>query len=736
MLTFYRHIQAVTAFFALCAVAGMVLIGLTARELTQTGLLVLTVGLAVLVAALALVSAICVRRADRALTDQLTGIAGGSGLSGPDIGGSPALKTALLDLARQQSENRRLQGGLRSLQTNVMITDADLNIVYLNPSLQTMLNGNEATIRTDIPAFQAEKLLGTDMEAFCKGPGFRRESVLQSTHAQSVRIRIGEAGFNLQITPVICQRGARLGFVVEWTDITADLRHQQEEEVRTARDFVRRERQKSIAGDNARLKSGFEAVQGQVMITDPDLNIVYVNPALKKLFRQLEADIRCGLPHFRADRLVGQNIDVFHKNPAHQRGILNRLQTCYQVNINVGPLTLDMVINPCRDEELKRVGFVVELTDITEQLAIEAEVEKIVTAAAAGDFSKRIALKGKHGFMLSLSEGLNDVLETVEIGLEDVADVLGALAKGELDRRMERASQGTFAQLKADSDLTADKLADIVGRIRLTSQHVRSAAAEIADGNADLSRRTDHQAGQLQEAASAMEQLTTTVRQNFDSADEAVALATDASSRSEIGEDTVEQAVQAMERIETSSRRISEIIGVIDEIAFQTNLLALNAAVEAARAGEAGKGFAVVAAEVRALAQRSATAARDIKGLIDVSAGEVENGVRLVNGAGQGLREMVESVRRVTSIIQDIACASREQATGLIEVNRVVNQIDQITHQNAQLVDQSAEAARKMARQAHQLTELLGYFTLGDEAPLRPSPARPAIADTSRRISG
>ena len=610
-----------------------------------------------------------------------------------------------------------------------MITDTELNIVYLNPSLQAVLRDNEATIRKDIPTFQAKKVLGSNMGAFYQGPAGQRESLSKLTQAHSVQIKTGEASFKLLINPVICAQGTRLGFAIEWTDITADLKQKQEDEILAARDFVRREKQKTVSGDNARLKSGLEAVQGQVMITDMDLTIVYANPALTKLLRQLEADIRLDLPNFRADHLVGKNIDTFHKNPAHQRGILSQLQTCHKVNINLGPLTLELVVNPCRDEDRKRVGFVLELTDITQQLAIEQEVEKVVTAAAAGNFSERIVLDGKYGFMLSLSEGLNDVLDTVETGLGDVADILGSLAKGELGRRMECACQGTFAQLKADSDLTADKLTDIVGRIRSASRHVHSAAAEIADGNGDLSRRTDHQASQLEEAASAMAQLTTTVRQNFDSADEAVSLATDASSRSEIGEGTVEQAVQAMERIETSSRRISEIIGVIDEIAFQTNLLALNAAVEAARAGDAGKGFAVVAAEVRALAQRSATAAKDIKGLIDTSAAEVENGVRLVNEAGQGLREMVESVRRVTLIIQSIASASREQATGLIEVNRVVNQIDQITHQNTALVDQSAEAARKMARQARQLTELLGYFTLGDEGEGAIALADPTMLD-------
>jgi methyl-accepting chemotaxis protein len=266
-----------------------------------------------------------------------------------------------------------------------------------------------------------------------------------------------------------------------------------------------------------------------------------------------------------------------------------------------------------------------------------------------------------------------------------------------------------------------DGLREMVASLRRTVSHVRqstdsiaTASGQIAQGNADLSSRTEQTASNLQETASSMEQLTGTVRQTADSAHTANQLASSAAQVARRGGEVVSQVVSTMDEINTSSKKIADIIGVIDGIAFQTNILALNAAVEAARAGEQGRGFAVVAGEVRSLAGRSAEAAREIKGLIGTSVDKVEAGSRLVQDAGQTMSEIVASVQRVTDIIGEITAAASEQSQGIGQVNAAVTQLDQMTQQNAALVEQSAAAAQSMREQAHTLAEVVSVFRTGE----------------------
>ncbi|KAF1040309.1 MAG: Methyl-accepting chemotaxis protein II [Herbaspirillum frisingense] len=255
-------------------------------------------------------------------------------------------------------------------------------------------------------------------------------------------------------------------------------------------------------------------------------------------------------------------------------------------------------------------------------------------------------------------------------------------------------------------------LRKIVSQVRGGTDSIANASQEIASGNLDLSSRTEQQAGSLEETASAMEELTSTVKQNADNARQADQLAASASAVAIQGGSVVGQVVETMSSINASSRRIVDIISVIDGIAFQTNILALNAAVEAARAGEQGRGFAVVATEVRSLAQRSAAAAKEIKALIDDSVHKVGAGSRLVEQAGQTMSEVVESVRRVTDVVAEISAASQEQSAGIEEVNRAIAQMDQSTQQNAALVEQAAAAARAMQEQAAGLASLVSVFHL------------------------
>jgi len=343
-----------------------------------------------------------------------------------------------------------------------------------------------------------------------------------------------------------------------------------------------------------------------------------------------------------------------------------------------------------------------------------------------------------------LTRGITRPLDTALRAARRVAD-------GDLTGVIEARSKDETGQLlQALKDMNGS-LARVVGQVRSGTDTIATASSQIAAGNQDLSSRTEEQASSLEETASSMEELTSTVKQNADNARQANQLAVSASSVAEKGGAVVAQVVDTMGSINASSKKIVDIIGVIDGIAFQTNILALNAAVEAARAGEQGRGFAVVASEVRNLAQRSAAAAKEIKTLIDDSVGKVETGAELVNQAGATMQEIVDSVKRVTDIMAEITAASAEQTDGIEQVNQAISQMDQVTQQNAALVEEAAAASEAMQEQARQLAEVVGMFRLDGmqaqartQTPARAAAlpaaapvvaARPAVAAASARAS-
>ncbi|WP_420713274.1 methyl-accepting chemotaxis protein [Pseudomonas sp. SL4(2022)] len=483
----------------------------------------------------------------------------------------------------------------------------------------------------------------------------------------------------------------------------------------------------AAAQSNARIKSALDNVSSNVMIADNERNIIYMNRTVTAMMQNVESDLRKVLPTFEAKRLLGGSIDQFHKKPEHQKHLLATFTSTFNTQIEVGGRTFALIANPVFSDSGERLGAVVEWNDRTLEVAVEREVADLVNAAADGDFSRRLELGNKAGFLLNLATGLNQLVETADRGLQDVVRMLGALAQGDLTLRITDQYQGTFGQLKDFSNETAVSLSRMLGQIRESADTIYTAANEISVGNTDLSSRTEEQASSLEETASSMEELTSTVKLNADNARQANSLAMNASEVASDGGQLVERVVQTMSSINDSSRKISDIIGVIDGIAFQTNILALNAAVEAARAGEQGRGFAVVAAEVRNLAQRSAAAAKEIKTLISDSVDKVETGNTLVAQAGKTMTEIVTAIKRVTDIMAEIAAASAEQSSGIEEVNGAVSQMDEMTQQNAALVEQAAAAAESLLEQATSMTETVAIFKF-EHAHQRPALSAPPAA--------
>ncbi|WP_341910092.1 methyl-accepting chemotaxis protein [Ferrovibrio terrae] len=481
----------------------------------------------------------------------------------------------------------------------------------------------------------------------------------------------------------------------------------------------------------ARAQSGLENVTTNVMIADERNVIVYCNKAVIATLKNAQSDLRKDLPHFDADDLIGKNVDVFHKNPAHQQKLLASLTTTYRTRITVGGRIFDLIANPALNKRGERVGTVVEWADRTEEVRLGNEVVALVQGATDNGFADRIDLTGKTGFIKSLSEAINSMSDKCQAMTGEIASVISAMAQGDLTQRLDKDYPGIFGQLKTGATAMADRLRDFATRLTDTARTVRDASGEISSGSQDLASRTESQAASIEETAASMHEITTTVKQNADNAQAANQLAVVARDTAEKGGSVVADAVTAVTQIEESAQKIADIVGLIDEIAFQTNLLALNASVEAARAGEAGKGFAVVAQEVRALAQRSANASKDIKALIATSNAQVKTGAALVNQTGSSLTDIVTAIKKVSDIVAEIAAASREQATGLDQVNTAVGSMDEMTQRNGALVEETSASAQSLANQGRQLAELVSFFKLGNSAAaaaMRPAPVATPVA--------
>jgi methyl-accepting chemotaxis protein len=496
-------------------------------------------------------------------------------------------------------------------------------------------------------------------------------------------------------------------------------------------DLARSLRQVHDAGvAAAQVRAGLDMVGVSVMITDLDGKIVYVNKALLNLFRSRAESFRKQFPNFSAEQMIGATVEQFHNDDRWKRSSMERNR------IKIDNLTIEINVNSVLDADGNRIGTVVEWQDLTAELSAMAEVTQVVEAAVRGDFSGRVRLEGRTGAMHDLAQGLNRINTIVETAMDEFNGSLRQVADGDLTVRVAGEHQGRIAELATGINDTVSRLAETVATIQRSARDLSRAAREINAGASDLAKRTEEEASSLEETAATTEELAASVKQTADNSSVAQTLSDKAKNLATGGGKVVHDAIDAMERIEEASRKISDIISVIDDIAFQTNLLALNAAVEAARAGEAGKGFAVVASEVRALAQRSGQAARDIKDLIVGSASQVVEGVKLVHATGQSLNEIVRASDEVAQMIAMIHSASSEQANGIEEMSTAVARIDEMTQQNSALAEESAASASELTKQLERLDELVATFRIDDAPAARaPAPAPTSEPDRLRQLA-
>lgn len=474
-----------------------------------------------------------------------------------------------------------------------------------------------------------------------------------------------------------------------------------------------------------KLTTALDAANTNIMVADEHFNIQQINQSLFTMFKGNEAKLQQAISGFSADRIVGSNMDIFHKNPAHQRSMVAKLQQPWTGELNVAGLVLRLTVVPIIKNG-RKMGYVVEWLDRTEEAMISRDIVATMEKMQQGEYQYRVSADAQ-GELLVIKNAINGSMASLERAMADITRIVVAQSEGDLTQSIHADYQGQLLVLKQAINSTADKLVSVVSQAVNSAGIVNGASDQVAQGSHELSSRVQEQAAALEQTSATMYEISTAVQANTENAGKVADLAGQVERQSGEGVAVMQQTIDAMKSIQASSARIADIVSIIDGIAFQTNLLALNAAVEAARAGDHGRGFAVVASEVRALAGKSAEAAKDIKGLIEESVQRINAGTHLADKSGEALTGISASIKGVTVMIDAILSASKEQSSGISQVHTAVTGIDRVTQENAALVEETAAAAQSLSHEAMGLLENMAFFNTGEVAKVSGARAKSSV---------